>query len=107
MNRTLLHRGPDEEGIFLRPQIGFGDAASADHRPPRRLQPIANEDDTVGSFNGETTTSASCAISSAAASVPRTDGDTEVIVHAYEESASGVSDSSSACSPLRFTMAAR
>jgi asparagine synthase (glutamine-hydrolysing) len=87
MNRTLLHRGPDDEGIFLRPQIGLA---------MRRLriidlvggsQPIANEDETVWIvFNGEIYNFRELRRDlSRRGHRFRTDGDTEVIVHAYEE----------------------
>ncbi len=87
MNRTLLHRGPDEEGIFLRPQIGLA---------MRRLriidlvggsQPIANEDETVWIvFNGEIYNFRELRRDLIRRGHRfRTEGDTEVIVHAYEE----------------------
>ncbi len=87
MNRTLLHRGPDEEGTFLRPQIGLA---------MRRLriidlaggsQPIANEDETVWIvFNGEIYNFRELRRDLTRRGHRfRTDGDTEVIVHAYEE----------------------
>jgi asparagine synthase (glutamine-hydrolysing) len=87
MNRTLLHRGPDEDGIFLRPQIGLA---------MRRLrvidlaggsQPVANEDETVWIvFNGEIYNFRDLRRNLVRRGHRfRTEGDTEVIVHAYEE----------------------
>ncbi len=87
MCRTIVHRGPDDEGIFVKGPVGLG---------MRRLsiidlggghQPIFNEDKTVWIvFNGE--------IYNFLELRPEleklghrfsTDTDTEVIVHLYEE----------------------
>ena len=87
MNQTLLHRGPDEDGIFVRPQVGLA---------LRRLriidlaggsQPIANEDETVWIvFNGEIYNYRELRRDLVRRGHRfRTNGDTEVIVHAYEE----------------------
>jgi asparagine synthase (glutamine-hydrolysing) len=87
MNQTLLHRGPDEAGIFVRPQVGLA---------MRRLriidlaggsQPIANEDETVWIvFNGEIYNYRALRRDLVRRGHRfRTNGDTEVIVHAYEE----------------------
>ena len=91
MTRSLVHRGPDEEGYFIEGPVGLG---------MRRLriidlaggkQPIANEDGTVWVvFNGEIynfpelrqeLTSRGHRFS--------TNSDTEVIVHLYEEQGIG------------------
>ena len=87
MSRTLLHRGPDEEGIFVRPQVGLA---------MRRLriidltggsQPMANEDETVWIvFNGEIYNYRELRRDLGRRGHRfRTNSDTEVIVHAYEE----------------------
>ena len=115
MTRTLSHRGPDEEGYFINtsrnlpvaPQIPFhtlrGMTAKIEHEPQghvgfghRRLsiidlatgqQPLCNEDGTVWiSFNGEIYN-----FQAVKAELEhqghhfRTNSDTEMIVHAYEE----------------------
>jgi asparagine synthase (glutamine-hydrolysing) len=87
MNRTLLHRGPAEEGIFVGPQVGLA---------MRRLriidlaggsQPISNEDETVWIvFNGEIYNYRELRRDLVRRGHRfRTNSDTEVIVHAYEE----------------------
>jgi asparagine synthase (glutamine-hydrolysing) len=87
MTRTLVHRGPDEEGYFTDGPVGLG---------MRRLriidldggkQPIANEDGTVWVvFNGEIYNFPELrrALESRGHQL-RTNSDTEVIVHLYEE----------------------
>jgi asparagine synthase (glutamine-hydrolysing) len=87
MSATLVHRGPDSDGLVI--QDGAGLAA-------RRLaiidletgdQPIANEDETVHVVqNGEIYNYADLRRElMRAGHVFRTHGDTEVLVHAYEE----------------------
>jgi asparagine synthase (glutamine-hydrolysing) len=87
MNRTLLHRGPDEDGFFVRDRVGLA---------MRRLriidlaggsQPIANEDNTVSIvFNGEVYNYRELRRELIARGHRfRTQSDTEVVVHAYEE----------------------
>jgi asparagine synthase (glutamine-hydrolysing) len=84
---TLIHRGPDGEGTHWDPRVGLG---------MRRLsiidlagggQPIANEDGTVLTvYNGEIYNYRELrAELTAAGHRFRTQSDTEVIVHAYEE----------------------
>jgi asparagine synthase (glutamine-hydrolysing) len=87
MSGTLVHRGPDSDGVVL--QDGAGLAA-------RRLaiidletgdQPLANEDGTVHVVqNGEIYNYAELRRElERAGHVFRTHGDTEVLAHAYEE----------------------
>ena len=87
MTETLAHRGPDEEGYLLDGEAGLG---------MRRLrildleggsQPIYNEDRTVGTvFNGEIYNFQELRRDlEARGHTFRTDVDTEVIVHQYEE----------------------
>jgi asparagine synthase (glutamine-hydrolysing) len=87
MCRTMVHRGPDDEGIYLGPGVGLGmrrlsiiDLATGD-------QPISNEDGTVWVvFNGEIYNFAELrAELRQRGHVLRTRGDTETIVHLYEE----------------------
>lgn len=84
---TLIHRGPDDEGIDIRDGVGMGMRRLAIIDLPGGKQPISNEDDTIRVvFNGEIynfrelrsdLTSRGHRFS--------TRSDTEVIVHAYEE----------------------
>ena len=88
MSATLVHRGPDSDGTFLDDGVGLA---------ARRLsiidldggdQPIANEDGTIHVVqNGEiyNYARAARASSSATATASATRGDTEVLVHLYEQ----------------------
>ena len=115
MTRTLIHRGPDEEGYFVNGPVstnwrqgsmGAGDAPTLRGHIPRgagnvglghrRLsiidlssgqQPLSNEDGTVWvTFNGEIYNFQSLVAELEAKGHRfRTRSDTEVIVHAWEE----------------------
>src|SRR4051812_41750672 len=87
MNDSMVHRGPDEGGQFVRPHVGLA---------MRRLriidlaggsQPIANEDETVWIvFNGEIYNYRELRADLIRSGHRfRTHSDTEVIVHLYEE----------------------
>jgi asparagine synthase (glutamine-hydrolysing) len=87
MTDRLFHRGPDSAGFYFDPPVGLG---------MRRLsiidlntgdQPISNEDRTVWTvFNGEIYNYAELRRKlQKRGHVFRTDSDTEVIVHQYEE----------------------
>jgi asparagine synthase (glutamine-hydrolysing) len=87
MNATLLHRGPDEDGFFVRDRVGLA---------MRRLriidlaggsQPISNEDGSVWVvFNGEIYNYRELRKDLIRLGHRfRTQSDTEVIVHAYEQ----------------------
>ena len=55
MTGALIHRGPDDEGIFISPNIGLGHRRlSIIDLSPAGHQPMSNEDDSVWLvFNGE------------------------------------------------------
>src|SRR5579862_1504341 len=55
MTRTLVHRGPDDEGLFVRDGIGLGHRRlSIVDLSPTGAQPMANENGTNWiSYNGE------------------------------------------------------
>ncbi len=87
MASCLLHRGPDDDGFYLAPPIGLA---------ARRLSivdiagghiPLANEDETIWiTYNGEVYNAPALRDELRAyGHVFRTHGDTEVIVHAYEQ----------------------
>ena len=89
MNAAMLHRGPDDEGLFLEPGGGIGLGA-------RRLsvidvggghQPLANESETLWAvLNGEIYNFMSLrAHLLGRGHVLATQTDTEVLVHLYEE----------------------
>jgi asparagine synthase (glutamine-hydrolysing) len=87
MNETLLHRGPDEDGIHTEPGVGLGHRRLSIIDLSTGQQPLFNEDGSVAVvFNGE--------IYNFQALVKelqryghrfRTHSDTEVIVHGWEQ----------------------
>ena len=88
MRDTLIHRGPDDSGIYLGLGAGLGHRRLSiiDLRPEGR-QPIANEDGTIRIvFNGEIYNFVELrADLEQRGHRFRSDTDTEVIVHLYEE----------------------
>lgn len=87
MCQAILHRGPDDEGIFVGPSIGLGMRRLSIIDLDGGHQPIQNEDGSVSVvFNGEIYN-----FQSIRKELERrghrfkTNTDTEVIVHAYEE----------------------
>jgi asparagine synthase (glutamine-hydrolysing) len=84
---TLIHRGPDDEGIDIRDGVGMGMRRLAIIDLSGGKQPISNEDDTIRVvFNGEIYNFRELR-SDLRSRGHRfsTQSDTEVIVHAYEE----------------------
>lgn len=88
MRDELIHRGPDDAGVFINKNIGLGfrrlsilDLSAAGH------QPICNEDKTVWIvFNGEIYNFLDLRKNLEQKSHKfKSNTDTEVIVHAYEE----------------------
>ncbi len=87
MTSSLSHRGPDEEGVYLRNGVGLGHRRLSIIDLATGKQPMANEDDSVWIvFNGE--------IYNYQQLRPeligkghcfKTSSDTEVILHLYEE----------------------
>ncbi|MBN1309944.1 MAG: asparagine synthase (glutamine-hydrolyzing) [Anaerolineae bacterium] len=87
MCKTIAHRGPDAEGLFVDGHIGLGsrrlsiiDLAGSD-------QPIYNEERSIAIvFNGEIYNypSLRCELEAAGHSF-YTNGDTETIIHGYEQ----------------------
>jgi len=86
MTRTLVHRGPDDEGFYIDDQaaLGFRRLSIIDLTGGR--QPMTNEDGSVWVvFNGEIYNFRELRRElEAAGHVFRTRSDTEVIVHGYE-----------------------
>src|SRR6476619_578553 len=87
MSDQLRHRGPDGEGHLVAPGIALGHRRLAIIDPARGGQPIYNEDGSVAViFNGCIYNfRAIKAMLRAAGHSFKTDCDTEVIVHAWEE----------------------
>lgn len=87
MLQPLRHRGPDGYGILLRPGIGLGHRRLAIVDLGGGAQPMANEDSTVFvTFNGEIYNHRDLReLLLTRGHTFRTQSDTEVIVHLYEE----------------------
>jgi len=88
MARTLIHRGPDGEGVWVNGNVGLAHRRLAiiDLREEAN-QPMCNEDGSVWvTFNGEIYNFHELRGElEAQGHVFRTNSDTEVIVHSYEE----------------------
>jgi asparagine synthase (glutamine-hydrolysing) len=87
MNRTQVHRGPDEEGIHIEAGLGFGHRRLSIIDLSAGQQPLFNEDDSVVVvYNGEIYNFPSLTDElKKCGHTFRTRCDTEVIVHAWEE----------------------
>ena len=83
----LAHRGPDGDGYYINGSIGLGHRRLAIIDLPGGRQPIANEDESVWVvFNGEIYNYKALRADLAARGHRfRTESDTEVLVHLYEE----------------------
>ncbi len=88
MSSTLIHRGPDGEGVWVRGNVGLAHRRLAiiDLREDAN-QPMSNEDGSVWvTFNGEIYNYQDLRASlESLGHIFRTNSDTETIVHAYEE----------------------
>jgi asparagine synthase (glutamine-hydrolysing) len=87
MNETIRHRGPDEEGTYLRANVGLAMRRLAIIDLAGGQQPIANEDRSCWIvFNGEIYNYRELKKRlEDLGHTFRTDCDTEAIVHAYEQ----------------------
>ncbi len=87
MADTLIHRGPDGDGYFVADNISLGARRLSIIDLPGSNQPICNEDGTVVTvFNGEIYNYQELrSFLEKKGHVLRTAGDTEVLVHLYEE----------------------
>jgi asparagine synthase (glutamine-hydrolysing) len=87
MSRALAHRGPDDEGVYIHNEIGMGCRRLSVRDPQGGRQPISNEDESIWVVhNGEIYNYAQLRKSlEHKGHVFRTQTDTEVIVHLYEE----------------------
>jgi asparagine synthase (glutamine-hydrolysing) len=88
MCATIVHRGPDDQGIYTAPGVGLGQQRLAiidlDHRA---TAPLSNEDGSIWvTFNGEIYNfqELRSGLEERGHSF-RTESDTEVLVHLYEE----------------------
>jgi asparagine synthase (glutamine-hydrolysing) len=87
MLRTIIHRGPDGEGMFVTAGAGIGMRRLSIIDLPGGQQPIWNESGTLAViFNGEIYNFRELRSTlESSGHVFRTKSDTETIVHAYEE----------------------
>ncbi|MFN2509387.1 MAG: asparagine synthase (glutamine-hydrolyzing) [Chthoniobacterales bacterium] len=87
MNDTIRHRGPDDEGYYVSDHVGLAMRRLSIIDVAGGHQPISNEDDTISIvFNGEIYNYAALRGDLLAKGhLFRTNSDTEVIVHLYEE----------------------
>jgi asparagine synthase (glutamine-hydrolysing) len=88
MCRTLVHRGPDAEGIYTAPYVGLGQRRlSIIDLSREAVAPLSNEDESIWvTYNGEIYNFRELRADLVARGHAfRTAGDTEVIVHLYEE----------------------
>jgi asparagine synthase (glutamine-hydrolysing) len=87
MVKLLVHRGPDDEGLFVAPGIGLGMRRLSIIDLASGRQPIANEDETLRVvFNGEIYNFRDLRSDLLRRGHRfRTQSDTEVILHLYEE----------------------
>jgi asparagine synthase (glutamine-hydrolysing) len=92
MTDAIRHRGPDADGFLLQPGLGLGHRRLSIIDLPGGIQPMANEDGTVHvAFNGEIYNFAELRTELAGKGHTfRTNSDTEVIVHQYEEDGRGL-----------------
>ncbi len=87
MRDVMVHRGPDDQGLFLDGAVGLGHRRLSIIDLAGGHQPIANEDGTVTVvFNGEIYNFGELRRDlEARGHILATRGDTEVIVHLYED----------------------
>src|SRR6266478_1391473 len=87
MTRTLVHRGPDDEGYFVDEFVGLGHRRLSIIDLEGGRQPMGNEDGSVWVVcNGEIYNHADLRnVLAKKGHAFRTRSDTETIVHAYEE----------------------
>jgi asparagine synthase (glutamine-hydrolysing) len=87
MMDTIRHRGPDDEGLHIGPEVGLGFVRLSIIDLSSGHQPISNEDGTVWIvFNGEVYNYRELrSFLLSKGHVFKTQTDTEVIVHLYEE----------------------
>ena len=87
MNRTMIHRGPDDEGYFISGPVGLAMRRLSIIDLQGGRQPISNEDGSIHVvFNGEIYNFLELRTYLAARGhIFRSNSDTEVIVHLYEE----------------------
>jgi asparagine synthase (glutamine-hydrolysing) len=94
MGNSIAHRGPDGEGFWVEPGVGLAHRRLSIIDLAGGSQPIGNEDGSVQVvFNGEIYNFAELRSGLEARGHRfRTDSDTEVLVHLYEDEGDGLMD---------------
>ena len=94
MCAAIVHRGPDEEGRYVAPDVALGMRRLSVMDPAMGQQPMSNEDGTIQLvFNGEIYNHRQLRRELLARGhTLTTSSDTEVIVHLYEDLGDGVVD---------------
>jgi asparagine synthase (glutamine-hydrolysing) len=87
MCREMAHRGPDDEGVLIRPGVGLASRRLAIMDVPSGAQPMSNDDESVWiAFNGEVYNHPELRERLVALGRSfRTRCDTEVLLRAYEQ----------------------
>lgn len=86
MNNCIMHRGPDDDGIFVRGNIGLGQRRLSIIDLEGGKQPISNKDGSVWIvFNGEIYNYKELKSKLIHKYAFKTNSDTEVLLHLYEE----------------------
>jgi asparagine synthase (glutamine-hydrolysing) len=86
MNDTLIHRGPDDDGIFVDKTVGLGQRRLSIIDLSNGHQPMCNEDGSIWiTFNGEIYNFEDVKKILKKDHIFKTRSDTEVILHLYEE----------------------
>ena len=100
MTATIVHRGPDGEGLFVDPGVGLGHRRLSIIDVAGGHQPMSNEDDsTVDRFQRrDLQLRAAAPPSDRKGHSFRTKSDTETILHLYEEIGADCVERSTACS---------
>ncbi len=85
MNDSIRHRGPDDEGIFIKDNIGLGHRRLAIIDLGSGQQPMSNSDGSIWiTFNGEIYNYKDIKELNGKCDF-KTNSDTEVIIHLYEQ----------------------
>ena len=86
MTACLYHRGPDEDGLYRDEKVALGSRRLSIVDIAGSTQPIANEDETIWVvFNGQIYNYVELRADLEKRHTFRTQGDTETLVHLYEE----------------------
>lgn len=84
--KSLQHRGPDDEGLFIDKNLALGHRALKINNSPSTHQPLANQDETIWiTFDGEIYNKNQLIQQLSNKHVFHTKSSAEVIIHSYED----------------------